>query len=1003
MWSASFSYANDTKAISGVLDLRDWNAETQSIVLLNGEWDFYPQQWLIGEQRNQPSHEEKPVSILVPGSWNQSLQPGNDTPYGFGSYRLKILVDPAKEQNYSLRFTSIRSASTVYVDGVMLGKSGQTGENGLPYVAENRPYTATFSSIGKRVIELVVQVENHMDSRGNGIAQPIKIGTKEAIEKDRWLSLTMQQLVTIIFFVLAVYALILYVVGNKDKRLLSFALLAISILVAILVGSEEKLWQELFFFPYVWRFRLTYLALIGISYGLMGCVREPIKRTWPKWYPTLKIVCLVSAVLALLLPGTLIMILLPFFVAMMDSLILISIVSIIRVFLKEWKENIFIMLSLIALANQMIWWTFTFATEVEMPYYPFDLIVSVICFSSFWLKQYFKVYADMEKLTDQLQRADRQKDEFLANTSHELRNPLHSILNMTQSILERESMVLTEDSRKNLDTVLSVGRRMSLMLRDLLDVKKLQESPPRLELQNVSLHPIAKGVMDMLHFMTAGKSLRLINEIPEHFPHVLADENRVTQILFNLLHNAVKYTNEGKIVVRSEIRDKYAHIFVTDTGIGMDEETMQRALEPYVQGEYGKTMAEGGFGLGLSICKQLVELHGGELYFRSVPTQGSEFVFTLPIFDMAATNSNGLPAERTARMESVEALVAVTSTLYAMQLEKPVQQLVGRPRILIVDDEPVNLKVLETILTGEQYEMTSVVSGKQALSMLDTKEWDLVITDVMMPQMSGYELTRRIRERFTLTELPVLLLTARSHPQDIENGFLSGANDYVTKPVEALEIRSRVRALTEVKKSAQERLQMEAAWLQAQIQPHFLFNTLSAIAALSEINLERMRTLLEAFNNFLQSKFKLHDHNQLFSIEDELDLVRSYLFIEQERFEERLHVEWEIEGSTDVKIPMLTIQPLVENAVNHGLMKRVDGGTIRIRIENKESHVEVYIEDDGIGMEEVKLKTLLEKTSGNSGVGLRNTDQRLKRCYGHGLRIQSKLGQGTIVSFRVDK
>src|SRR5699024_6595432 len=118
----------------------------------------------------------------------------------------------------------------------------------------------------------------------------------------------------------------------------------------------------------------------------------------------------------------------------------------------------------------------------------------------------------------------------------------------------------------------------------------------------------------------------------------------------------------------------------------------------------------------------------------------------------------------------------------------------------------------------EAYHMTSVLTGEEVLSLLDEQEWDLVITDVMMPHMSGYELTRAIRERFTMSELPILLLTARASQEDIENGFISGANDYVTKPIDTVELRSRVNALTEVKQSSRERLRLESAWLRAQIQ-----------------------------------------------------------------------------------------------------------------------------------------------------------------------------------------
>ena len=168
-----------------------------------------------------------------------------------------------------------------------------------------------------------------------------------------------------------------------------------------------------------------------------------------------------------------------------------------------------------------------------------------------------------------------------------------------------------------------------------------------------------------------------------------------------------------------------------------------------------------------------------------------------------------------------------------------------------MDDDPINLQVLSTILPAEQYELETVTSGKAALARLNTKEWDLIITDVMMPHMSGYELTRSIREKYSISELPILLITARSQPEDIYTGFLAGANDYVTKPVDALELNVRVQCLTDLKDSISERLRMEAAWLQAQIQPHFLFNTINTIISLSEIDIDRMAILLDEFGYYL--------------------------------------------------------------------------------------------------------------------------------------------------------
>ena len=224
------------------------------------------------------------------------------------------------------------------------------------------------------------------------------------------------------------------------------------------------------------------------------------------------------------------------------------------------------------------------------------------------------------------------------------------------------------------------------------------------------------------------------------------------------------------------------------------------------------------------------------------------------------------------------------------------------------------------------------------------------------------------------------------------------------KPVDALELRSRVKALTDVKQSAQERLRMEAAWLQAQIQPHFLFNTLNAIITLSEIDIERTSKLLEALCDFLRESFKFQNIDELVPIEDELNLVRSYLYIHKERFGERINATWDLEVSTDVMIPSLTIQPLIENALKHGILPRENGGNIHIRIVDYDRYIEITVSDNGIGMDEATMERLLErKLETSTGIGLLNTDLRLKQHYGKGLQIKSKPNQGTVISFVVLK
>ncbi|MBP1994204.1 hybrid sensor histidine kinase/response regulator [Paenibacillus eucommiae] len=1007
LWLVSFQNTDHLNAVNGQLDLRDWNAGEGRTVTLDGQWEFYPHEWLINNENSKEPLVGNPQLIQVPGSWNAFLQPGDNTPYGYGSYRLRILVSPENDLNYSIRIPSVRSSSALYVNGRLLAKSGEPGENEKEHAARNIPYSSSFSANGGSVIEVVVQAANYNDPRSSGIIRSIKFGTESAIAREIQLSVTMQQLVAVVLLMHAVYALILFLLGTREKRMLYFSLVAVSVMFANILGSEEKILHFWLHINFEWGFKLVHLSLITAAYALLQCVKHQLSAYWRKIFPVFVIFCGIAALLALLLPAQYVVVLQPLYVLTIGASILITMVSMLRTSIKDIKDNVLLLMSVVAFTSSFAWWGFFLLTGIKIVYYPFDLIVSTACFASVWFRRYFQAHFETEKLAAKLQRADKLKDEFLANTSHELRNPLHGILGISQAVLEREQHSLNEKSIKDLGTVLSVGRRMSLMLNDLLDAMRLQESVPRLQFRRFSIQTITNGVLDMLRFMTEGKPVRIVDHIPDNFPQVFADENRVIQIIFNLLHNAVKYTNEGEVSIRGDVKDGRASIVISDTGIGMDEETMRRVFEPYEQADPGKTMIEGGFGLGLSISKQLVELHGGTLQVSSVPGQGSEFVFTL---QLAGQTGSQIGSQEETEAGVLTTIAIAESTLAAssapLDANSGPQPLIlsDRPRILVVDDDPVNLKVLETILSLERYDIMTVTSGKKALAVLDSKEWDLIISDVMMPQMSGYELSCTIRKRFTLTELPILLLTARSHPEDIENGFLSGANDYVTKPVDALEIRSRVRALTEVKQSVRERLRMEATWLQAQIQPHFLFNTLNAVAALSEIDLDRMRNLIEVFGTFLRDKFQFQNMDELAPIEDELSIIRSYLFIEQERFDDRLQVAWEIDECKQLKIPLLTIQPLVENAVRHGIMQRSRGGKILIRISDYDTYAEISVEDDGVGMDEAILQRMPERRSDiRSGVGLLNTDLRLKRHYGKGLQIKSKPGSGTSISFIVHK
>lgn len=998
LWLELFNNSDQPHAVKGQMDLRNWNFNDEHAITLDGEWEFYPYNWLISEEKYLESRKVQSTYIQVPEGWSSSLQEEEMSPYGYGTYRLKLLVNPEDKITYSIRVPSVRSSSEIYVNGRQLAKSGEIGEKAENTVAKNVPYTVSFEANGHKEIEIIVQASNFKDPRGGGIVRSIKIGKEDILAKETQWSIAMQQLVAVVFFIHAIYSIILFFIGNmEEKRLLYFSLLSMSIMNYYLLASDDKLLSYLFPINYEWGFKLVHLAMVGIGFSLIQCIKHWMPKHMSKYTRWFRIFCGLAAFMAIVLPTRYIVTYQDIYIFILGIALVITILTVMRKSIKEVRHNIFLLLAILAFGNNYIWDGLFLIFGIKVIMYPFDLIITMACLATLWFKGYAKVYSDTKELATKLQKANKLKDEFLANTSHELRNPLHGILNISKAVLEREERVLSDKSVKDLETVLSVGSRMSFMLNDLLDVMSLKENNPKLKFSTVSIHAIVSGVFDMLYVMGDGKQIQLINQIPGNFSKVMADENRVIQIVFNLLHNAVKYTNEGEVKVSGHVRNGMAEIVVSDTGIGIDEETIERIFEPYEQGTLSKAMIEGGFGLGLSISKRLVELHGGTLRVKSVVGKGSAFTFTLPISD-EQTNVALLSDEN-----EVSTVVTLTNPFDDRIGNQSILE-ANKPRVLVVDDDPVNLRVIETILTIEKYDLVLVTSGIKALEILMSQEWDLVISDVMMPNMSGYELVRTIRQHFSITELPVLLLTARSQPQDIKNGFLSGANDYVTKPVDALELRSRVNALTDVKQSAQQRLRMEAAWLQAQIQPHFLFNTLNAIITLSEIDIERTSKLLEALSDFLRESFKFQNIDELVPLEDEVNLVQSYIYIHKERFGERINVTWDLNVSTDVLIPSLTIQPLIENALKHGILPRENGGNIHVSIEDFDTYIKISVSDDGTGMDEATMERLLEKKSESSnGIGLLNTDLRLKQHYGKGLQIISKPNQGTTISFVVLK
>ncbi|MCU0567710.1 MAG: ATP-binding protein [Oculatellaceae cyanobacterium Prado106] len=396
----------------------------------------------------------------------------------------------------------------------------------------------------------------------------------------------------------------------------------------------------------------------------------------------------------------------------------------------------------------------------------------------------------------ELQHLDKLKDEFLANTSHELRTPLNGMIGIAESMIDGATGKLTELQERNLWMVAQSGHRLANLVNDILDFSKLKHQNIELQLKPVSLREVVEVVLTLSRPLLGSKKLQIVNAVSSDLPSAKADENRLQQILHNLVGNAVKFTSTGTVKVSAELRHQETGqqlaITVSDTGIGIPADKLDRIFEAFEQAEGATAREYGGTGLGLAVTKQLVELHHGRLSVKSTVGAGSQFTFTLPVSE---TEENQALEVGTAPIQRVAALaesLRLASSPPSPDVSIPPQS--TGCVVLIVDDEPVNLQVLVNHLSLQDYSIVQASNGEEALKLIDQGvKPAIVLLDVMMPKMTGYEVTQRLRERYAATDLPIVLLTAKTQVSDLVVGLNVGANDYLTKPISRDELLARIR------------------------------------------------------------------------------------------------------------------------------------------------------------------------------------------------------------------
>jgi len=656
--------------------------------------------------------------------------------------------------------------------------------------------------------------------------------------------------------------------------------------------------------------------------------------------------------------------------------------------------------------------------------------------------QVMESLANMTAKSESMERLNDLKDEFLANTSHELRTPLNGIIGITESLIDGATGPLTKSQKHNMAMVVSSGRRLATLIDDILDFSKLKHQALTLQIKPLYLAPLVEFVLALSEPLIQTKLVKLINNISHDLPPVYGDENRIQQILHNLVGNAIKFTDAGRVIVSAQVIDNFIEIMIEDTGIGISTDKLEQIFQPFEQADGSISRKFGGTGIGLTVTQKLVALHGGEITVTSTPNEGSLFTFTLPIADEIPEMSSSF---MTPQQQAVIKLVDDEPVIKPVETDDDKQ-----PSILVVDDEPVNRQVLINQLQLQNYFVVEAHDGLEALKLIygqEQQQFDLVILDVMMPRMSGYEVCQSIRRHHSAAELPVIMITAKYQLSSLVEGFEAGANDYIIKPFSKAELLLRIRTHIQLNNLRALNAMKDKFF---SIVAHDLRGPFSPLLGMSELLTtiastsppEHIQELSDSIHRSAKTVFSLLENlldwsrlqggrmpykpTQI----DLQDLANDITeLFDHNAKQKQVHLVNQIPTSVLVEADHNMLNTVLRNLVSNALKFTPIGGQVTIKAELKQgavamdnqdfllptlpdppAFVEVAVIDTGEGISPENQKKLFNlntnhTTLGTSkekgtGLGLLMCKEMVERNGGH-IKIESEVGQGTTVKFTV--
>jgi signal transduction histidine kinase/CheY-like chemotaxis protein len=736
-------------AHKGLLDLRKADF-TNHDISLGGEWKLYWNRLLT------PGMAPDTAAIYVnfPSLWKNIRANGKPLPsQGYATYELTVLLSPNKPV-LGMEIPDVYSAYNLYINDTLLCSNGVPGKT----PATSVPFwnTRTIRIFPDRdTLHLLMQVSNFWHTKG-GTYKAIEVGVLKTLGQKRDREMAYDLVLMGCLFMGGLFFLGLYFFGRKDKAILYFSLFCI-LYSYRMIGTDRYVLHTLFpSFSWFIAIRLEYLVLsAGVAMFVQYSRHLFPKDSNQKIMNGMLAFCICFTLIVIFSPPIVFTSFLEWFLGAMFICIAYASFVYIQAARHKREGSAYALLGagimmLIFLLSNLNY----FGVISPVKGWVFGFYLLFFFLQSLALSHRFA--QSFRQATLEAHQGLKTKSEFLSTMSHEIRTPLNAVIGMTYVLLQKEPR---KDQQEHLDVLLFSANNLLSIVNNILDYNKIEAGKINFEHIPMDIAVIAKNITASLKATAEEKSVKLRSDIdPLLKVRVKGDPTRFSQVLTNLLHNAVKFTREGEVCLKMKVVSLTPEmisvtISVEDTGIGIDADKQSMIFESFSQAESSTSRSYGGTGLGLAISKKILQLQDIELQLESTPGKGSRFYFT---------QSFPLTHEKT---EAVE--------------EKKEKRLEGIS-ILLVEDQPFNVMLAKAILEGWGAIIDVANNGLEALERLDTSRHRLILMDLHMPVMDGYEATERLRARGET--LPIIALTA-STPGEVEAGTQkAGLTDIVVKP-----------------------------------------------------------------------------------------------------------------------------------------------------------------------------------------------------------------------------